>query len=272
MPRDIPVGNGKLLICFDSSYAIRDLYFPHVGQENHLGGGFSRFGVWVDGKFSWIGKDWTISLDYLPDTLVTNVSLHNAELGLILSCNDLVDFHENVFIKGITVENLAGGKREVRLFFSNDFSIYGNNVGDTGALDPETGGIVHYKGARYFLANGMTENNHGISSFAVGRKGIGGLEGTYRDAEDGVLSGNPIAQGAVDSVICLSLDIKAVSSAKAYFWLTAGQTWEDVRTIDAVVRQKHPETMIARTSDYWRLWIHKQNPRLELLPEKISKL
>ena len=36
MPRDIPVGNGKLLVCFDKNYRIRDLYYPHVGQENHV--------------------------------------------------------------------------------------------------------------------------------------------------------------------------------------------------------------------------------------------
>jgi len=33
MPRDIPVGNDKLLICFDQHYAIRDLYFPHVARK-----------------------------------------------------------------------------------------------------------------------------------------------------------------------------------------------------------------------------------------------
>jgi glucoamylase len=44
MPRDIPVGNGKLLVCFDGDYSIRDLYFPHVGQENHIGGNRCRGG------------------------------------------------------------------------------------------------------------------------------------------------------------------------------------------------------------------------------------
>ncbi len=33
MPRVIPVSNRNLLICFDQDYCIRDLYFPHVGQE-----------------------------------------------------------------------------------------------------------------------------------------------------------------------------------------------------------------------------------------------
>ena len=48
MPRDIPVGNGTLLFTFDHQYQIRDLYFPHVGQENHAGAGPCRFGVYTD--------------------------------------------------------------------------------------------------------------------------------------------------------------------------------------------------------------------------------
>ena len=39
MPRDIPVGNGRLLVTFDHQYQLRDIYFPHVGQENHAGAG-----------------------------------------------------------------------------------------------------------------------------------------------------------------------------------------------------------------------------------------
>lgn len=47
MPRDIPVGNGSLLIAFDADYTIRDLYYPHVGKENHAMGNPSRFGVQI---------------------------------------------------------------------------------------------------------------------------------------------------------------------------------------------------------------------------------
>ena len=46
MPRDIPVGNGQMLVTFDQHYQIRDIYYPHVGQENHTGGSPCRFGVW----------------------------------------------------------------------------------------------------------------------------------------------------------------------------------------------------------------------------------
>jgi glucoamylase len=32
MPRDLPIGNGSLLIAFDSEYRLADFYFPHVGM------------------------------------------------------------------------------------------------------------------------------------------------------------------------------------------------------------------------------------------------
>ncbi|MBI5248743.1 MAG: glycoside hydrolase family 15 protein [Desulfomonile tiedjei] len=272
MPRDIPIGNGKLLVCFDSEYHIRDLYFPHVGQENHMSGNPCRLGVWVNGSFSWVGQDWNLEMKYLPDTLVTDVSLHNKKLGILLSCRDAVDFHENVYVKQITVENLMPEEREIRLFLAADFNIYGNDIGDTAAYDPETKGVVHYKASRYFLINGSTETRTGLAGFAVGQKGMGGLEGTFRDAEDGALSGNAIAQGSVDSVICLSMVVAGVSNSKAYFWLAVGESWHQVRVLDTIVKEKGPELLIARTADYWRIWVRKQPLRLDLLPEPVSEL
>jgi len=272
MPRDIPVGNGKLLVCFDPEYRIRDLYFPHVGQENHIGGNYCRFGVWVDGLFFWVDRTWKLDLKYVPETLVTEAALYHPQLELLLTCHDAVDFHENVYLREITIENLAARKREIRLFLANDFSIYGNDIGDTAAYDPKTGGIVHYKAARYFLINGATAAGAGLAGFAVGRKGMGGLEGTFRDAEDGNLSGNAIAQGSVDSVISLHIELEGMSVGKAYFWIAAGETWKEVRVLDAIVREKRPESMISRTADYWRIWVRKQPLRLDPLPEKVADL
>lgn len=272
MPRDIPVGNGSLLVCFDRNYRIRDLYFPHVGQENHLSGHYSRFGVWADDRFSWLGPEWERDLRYSADTLVTQVSLYHRELGVLLACRDAVDFHENIYLREIIVENLFFEEREIRLFFGQDFNISGNNVGDTAAYDPETGGIVHYKGARYFLANGCVGDGDGLYQFATGQKEIGGKEGTYRDAEDGFLSGSPIAQGSVDSVISLSMTLAGRSRNTAYYWLAAGENRQTVRRLDALVKGKRPENLIQRTADYWSLWVRKESPPMEWLPEQVADL
>ncbi len=272
MPRDIPVGNGRFLVCFDQNYFIRDLYFPHVGQENHISGHFFRFGVWVENWFSWVGEDWKRDLRYLPDTLITQVTLYHQGLSLRLICRDAVDYQENIYLREILVENIDSRPREIRLFFSHDFHISGNDVGDTAAFDPVSGGIIHYKGFRYFLINGFASSKKGLSQFAVGQKEIKGREGTFRDAEDGILSGNPIAQGSVDSAIGLHVQLDGGAKEKVYYWIAAGQNWAEVQNLNELVNTEGPENLIQRTHDYWHLWSQKETPPLEELPEEIGQL
>jgi glucoamylase len=272
MPRDIPVGNGRLLVCFDTNYLIRDLYFPHVGQENHLSGNACRFGVFVENRFFWVGEGWKKGLTYEDDTLVTNVDLYHQESALLITCHDAVDFHENVYLREIIVENLQSARRQVELFFAHDFDISGNSIGDTAMYDPKTGGIVHYKSSRYFLINGQAKDKAGLTQFAVGVKKVGGKEGTFRDAEDGVLSGNAIAQGSVDSVVSLLVELEAHSKGSVYYWICAGEDWNEVRRLDDLVKRKHPRTLIGRTAEYWKLWVHKESPPIERLPQKVTRL
>src|SRR5689334_18230834 len=121
MPRDIPVGNGKLLVTFDHQYQLRDIYFPHVGQENHAGAGPCHFGIFSDvpGQYRhqlrWTSDGWRIRQRYLRDTLTTSVSLENDELQLSMYCNETVDFHRNIFVRKIKLKNLANHAREARI-------------------------------------------------------------------------------------------------------------------------------------------------------------
>jgi len=140
MPRDLPVGNSRLLVCFDQDYQIRELYFPHVGQENHVNGNHCRFGVYAEPHFSWVGADWKRELNYEEDTLVTRVDLYHPALGLLLTCRDAVDFNEDIFLREIQVDNLRSEARRVELFLSQDFDIFGNSIGDTAIfLSPKRG-------------------------------------------------------------------------------------------------------------------------------------
>ncbi len=254
MPRDIPVGNGSLLVTFDEWYRIRDIYFPHVGKENHSEGHPFRFGVWVDGHFSWISDEgWKRDLRYLPETLVTDVRLTNTRLGLELESNDVVDVHSNIFVRRLRVKNLAPKPREVRLFFHHDFYISETEVGDTAYFDPDTLSLIHYKGARYFLINTDTD----IETFATGRKAFQGAEGTWRDAEDGKLEGRAITEGSVDSTIGRILLIGPGESEEMYYWIAAGTSYKEVAELDKEVRACEARHLIQRTADYWRAWVNK---------------
>src|SRR6187401_178884 len=113
MPRDLPVGNGNLLVNFDLDYRIRDIYFPRIGQENHTRGDHFGFGVWADGQFSWVGVEWERALAYGDDTLVTDVRLKHPGLGLELLCRDAVDMQVDVYLRRVEVKDLSGRARDV---------------------------------------------------------------------------------------------------------------------------------------------------------------
>ncbi|MBA2339308.1 MAG: glycoside hydrolase family 15 protein [Pyrinomonadaceae bacterium] len=274
MPRDIPVGNGTMLVAFDEQYQIRDLYFPHVGSENHSAGHPFRFGVWADGLFSWVSaSDWTRALRYREQSLITEVLLTNATLKLELEVNDAVDFHENIFLRRIVVHDTSGvahGTREVRLFFHHDFYISESAIGDTAYFDPATLSLIHYKGQRYFSVS--TDAPEGVETFATGRKNFRGAEGTWRDAEDGRLAESAIMEGSVDSTVGRTLHIAANESAEMFYWIAVGTSHGAVANLNRLVRERHPSALIKRTEDYWRAWANKNEIDFAELPAEVVRL
>lgn len=273
MPRDIPVGNGDLLITFDRLYRIRDIYFPSVGQHNHTDGHVQRFGVWADGQFAWIeDPSWDRRLRYRPDTLVTDVRLINERLGLEIVCSDAVDASDPVYFRKMIVRDLLGRRRDVRIFFHFDPSIRGSSVGDTANYDPATNAVVFYKDDSYFLLNACDEHKCGIDHWAIGTKRLGGAEGTWRDAEDGLLGRNAISQGSVDATIGFNLQVEAAGQAHVVSWMACGKSYNDVKALNRRVWESGPERMLARTEAYWHLWACKEPLDLTPLPPLIRDL
>jgi glucoamylase len=267
--RDIPVGNGSLLVNFDDKYQIRDIYFPHVGQENHTEGFPSRFGVWVDGEFSWVASDdWTRDLRYQPETLVTDVVLTNQNLGITIVCNDTVASHDAIYLRRLRVRNDSDSTRRVRIFLHHDFRIYENKFGDTAFYDPETRSIVHYKKHRYFLINTLPH----FDVFATGRKAFHNDEGTWRDAEDGELAGNAITEGSVDSTIGVHLAIEAGHEKETFYWIAAGTSHADVETLNRQILARGPAGYLEYTANYWRAWVNKNQIDLSGLSDAIGEL
>ena len=272
MPRDLLLGNGSLVVAFDSKYRLADIFFPHVGLENHAGTRF-RFGVWCDGTLSWVEDDrWQRTITYLRDTMVSDVILQHDDLGLRVRCNDAVDADANVFVRKIVVRNARPEARQVKLIVHHDFNLYGSPGADTAMFDPDSNSIIHYKAKRYFLMNAAVDANVGITEYACGRSGIGGEEGTWRDAEDGVLSMHPIQQGAVDSTIAIPLTVEGNGSATAYYWICAGERYSDVRQLDTYVRGDTAARIISRTASLWYTWVHKTGDDLSDLPDAVSEL
>lgn len=276
MPRPIVVGNGRTLVTFDDNYAMRDLYYPHVGMLNQLCGHKNPLGVWVDGRFSWVEKDeWECHLLYEEDTLVTAVELTNRSLGLQLRATDAVHFRHDVYLKEVEIRNLAPVSREVRLFFAYDFCIDQTDIGDTALYDPSTDAVLHYKRNRCFLVSGTIPDEPrgegGIFQYATGTKRFQGAEGTWKDAEDGHLEGNPIAQGSVDLTISFRVHVDGHSSRTVHGWIVMGEGFDDTREMHGEVARRTVPALIDETRVYWRAWVNKHDRDwADLSPDVVS--
>jgi GH15 family glucan-1,4-alpha-glucosidase len=257
VPRPLVIGNGGMLVNFDSGTNMRDLYYPYVGQWNHIQGHKNCLGVWVEEKFSWCDESgWEKTLRYRKETLVTCCTLVNKELGLHFQINDTVHYNDYIYLKKVTVKNLTDKKREVRLFFNHDFSIDESDVGDTAVYEPEVGILYHYKRGKYFLINGFSGSG-GIFQYATGTKRFRGADGTWRDAEDGHLQGNPIAQGSVDSTISFKVMLEPKGTDIVYYWLAVGKNYQETRRLNEYVTNRNPEFIMQSVDVYWRQWVNR---------------
>jgi GH15 family glucan-1,4-alpha-glucosidase len=274
MPRDLPLGNGSLLVNFGHDYSLRDIYWPHVGQDNHTLGYLCHTGAWVDGQFSWIESDeWQKRLIYESETLVTHVTCVNDALKLTLLFQDTVDFDRPILVRKITVTNDGDAPRSVRLFFHYDWHIWENEAANTVYYAPQDRALIAYKGRAYFLMGGQAGDSAGIHAWATGIKEFNGAQGTWKDAEDGELGGNPIAQGSVDGTLALHTPpIAPHESATVYHWLAVGESYRVVRDLDRLIQQRGPQSFIDRTHNYWHLWVNKQPQDFGDLPPEIVDL
>ncbi|UQZ86255.1 Glucoamylase precursor [Paenibacillus konkukensis] len=272
MPRPLVIGNGKILINFDDKLRLRDLYYPFVGQLNHVGGHFCKMGVWASGLFNWLDEDvWQRRLRYRPESLVTDIFANNDRLRVEVRIEDGIHQRDNIYLKKVSVRNRHSEAREVRLFFHHDFTINETEVGDTAVYDPRLNAVYHYKRNVYILANGKTPEQ-GIYQYSIGIKRFNHAEGTWRDAEDGVLGGNAIAQGSVDSTISFRLLLQPDEEQTMYYWLCVGEKYSEVRKLNHYVVENDAEQLLKRVEVYWQGWVNKERQDFADLPSEVIDL
>jgi oligosaccharide amylase len=276
MSRAVTIGNGSLLVGLDYRGQVRDLYYPHVGEANHVSGASGSFvhrvGVFVDGNLSWLDSDdWEIKISTDDSTSVGVLNATNNKIGIILTSRDAVHNEKNVFIRDFTITNLSDVKREVKLFLSQQFRIFESRRGDTAFFDPRVNSIIHYKGNTTILVN-ATINDQQFTEYNIGLFGIEGKEGTYMDALDGVLEKNPIEHGSVDSIIALSANLKPKECAEAFYWIAIADTIPAVHALDEYVLEETPQRLLDSTEAYWNAWLEKEDRDLSILPAKLRGL
>ena len=295
MPRSLLLGNGSMLATFDDRVQMRDFYYPYVGMEDHtMFGKAHKVGVHVEGKgFAWFSDEsWQIDPQYRRETLVADTVLRNEMLGIKIRSHDFVHPVYNVLVRTFHVHPLHNETLTVRFFFNHDFYIYGDKQKDTAFYEPYSNTVIHYRGSRYFLVGGHTSHplecnegvevsklnsvlKHrnkveacGISDFTVGKTNYQGLEGTWKDAEDGKLSQHTVEQGSVDSTVGIACTVSPDYEADVHMWLCSGKDINEVLNLHQTVIDETPERLERNCHNYWKSWVHKEDRDFGSLSEK----
>jgi GH15 family glucan-1,4-alpha-glucosidase len=275
MPRPLVIGNGNLLVAMDSNLSIRDFTFPRVGLLNHLSGHYVRIGLWVAGQFVWLDSPgWQKHLRYETDTLATRAECHHEGIGVTLALSDCVLHRDNILLRRFELTNHRDEPREMRLFLAHDFYISETDIGDTAFYNPYLDGVIHYKRDVYFLISGRAgvDGAEGLFQWTMGVKGFGGAEGTWRDAEDGWLSMNPVEQGSVDSTLSLRVVVTGRDTQTVRSWVCVGHTMSQITALQEKVKSAGFDLLRQQTASYWTTWTRNevQDPRLAKLSPQIA--
>jgi GH15 family glucan-1,4-alpha-glucosidase len=270
MGRPVVLSNGQLFVGLDESGLVHDFYYPYVGLENltNARNAAHKIGVWVDGAFRWVNDgSWEVTVDFESDALVSNVTMHSPDMNITIKTTDFVDPEYNAFIRRLTVMNEADYERDIRLFMHQVFQISRAGRADTALFVPDDNYILDYKGRCCLLTAGRFSDDGDFDQYSVGNFGIEGKAGTFRDAEDGELSGNAVEHGGVDSVIRFRRSTPGKSSFGVDYWVVAADSQSDAQVIHTHIKYYSVDERLQKARAHWRQWLAPSVDTLASLPE-----
>ncbi len=271
MARPVMLGNGALTVGLNEYGMVHDFYYPYVGLDNLTTARSTthKIGVWVDGTFSWIDDGtWETSVDFNDDALISDIKLSNSKLEVQINFTDFVDHQFNAFCRLATVNNTSSKTRNIRFFMHQVFQISRGGRGDTALFVPDENYLLDYKGRCSLLVFGQQSDGQLFDQFAVGNYGIEGKEGTFKDAEDGELSGSAVEHGGVDTVMRFSLDIEADSSKTVQYWIVAADSQFEAEKIHKKIKDDSILNRLEDTKQYWHNWLATASNGLHLIDKQ----
>lgn len=260
-------GNGRALLTLDERGAWEQLFYPYPGLHQQLE--HARLGMYDHGSeaFTWVDQegDAPVEMGYIGASNVCRTRLER--LGLAVTLDDLVHPHLDMVIRRITLENPADEMRRLGLFHYQSLNMASTLYQDTAYWDEDRDTLTHYKRGYYFQLVGRPS----LDGYSCGEHTLKGLEGSYVDAEDGDLEGNPISHGAADSVVQWNLELPAHSERSVHLFMLIGGSRQEVNDFYESIEGRPPEIYTDEALGYWRNWEDNRNGHVaDTLPGEVQ--
>ena len=264
--RPLIYGNGTLLVCVDERGVARDFYYPYAGMENH--GGNIRLGLFdIDmKKFSWLDC-WEIEQRYDGASLVGETGYTSKGFAAAVKVRETVHHELNFFLRSFEVRNVSDRPKHFRLFSAQNYHILENNYANTAVRDGDM--MSHYKRDRFILQS----SSPAFDQFTAGISEWRGMEGTWKDAEDGELAGNVVAHGSADSALGWTLpELRPGEAATVHFWACVGHNFPEAKRINDWIKARDVETIYCSCKKFWEAFCTRAaRPGLDKLPPPVRE-
>jgi GH15 family glucan-1,4-alpha-glucosidase len=258
MGRPVVLSNGRVFVGLNEDGLVHDFYYPYVGLENLTNARSlqHKIGIWVNGQFSWIDDgSWQVSVDFESNALVSNITMKHERLQVSIKFVDFVDCDYDAFIRRVELTNHADHERDIRIFMHQVFQISRAGRADTALFVPDDRYLLDYKGRCCLLIAGIVTGDGDFDQFAVGNYGIEGKSGTFKDAEDGELSGNLVEHGGVDSVLRFQKTVVTNGTFKIDYWIVADTSQASAQLIHTKLKYRSIDDRLAATRQSFQQWI-----------------
>ena len=258
MAREISLSNQKFFVAIDKWLQIRSLFYPHVGQYDHLAGNSIRLGIKELGDVSYLNDDeWERDLGFEKNGFITDVKAQNETRGLTIDLKSTVLEDEDIFVRKLVIQNKEDHQRELELFSENNIMMHGNGVGDTAMYYPQQDSIIHYKRNVYLLLNFYNQD------FEYDTGSV--------DIRDG-LTNNPIAQGDVNSALSTKINLSPKGQKTLYMYIIAAEDIDEICRKNERFEQTHPRRQIKKRRNQAQQFLRRTDVNRDLLNEEQEEL
>jgi GH15 family glucan-1,4-alpha-glucosidase len=271
MGRPVVLSNGRLFVGLNENGLVHDFYYPYVGLENLTNARSleHKIGVWVDGEFSWTDDGfWSVSVDFEPEALISKVKMVSEKLKVSLTLTDFVDSQDDAFIRRLELTNHADKERDIRIFMHQVFQISRAGRADTAMYVPDDHYILDYKGRCCLLIAGIVNGGGDFDQFAVGNYDYGAKAGTYKDAEDGDLSGNLVEHGGVDSILRFEKHVGSNGNFKIDYWIVAANSQTEAQVVHTRLKYQSVDDRLHTTRAAFGEWLKPALARISDVPDE----
>lgn len=252
MSTSIVLGNGSTLVNIDDTLNLKDLYWPFVGEANHLSEKANEIFFFIDENIVYLNNEnFLIKANYYDNSLVSTSSAYSELYNLEVTFTDLVLYDKDIFLRKIKIENKYDDYREIKIFFKHNYYMREDDSGNTATWYEPAKIMCHYKKNSY-LGMGFCSKVH---EYTCSSPNDNNNQGAFPN-KNGELPFNPVSTGTTQSCISSLLKISANSSTELEYFIVCGENYDEISDLARFIRKADRKNLEEKTNYYWQNWLN----------------